>query len=530
MKHVMKTCPPVPFDPQYSIQISDSQGSTSAHLTIYRQDLTELRLQAKANPIISPLLVKKIESAARKAGYLLIDSQADLFRVAKEIIIDGEHHFLLRGQRLDSALLRENVAKQEIGQRPEIHGQLILRNYCNPIDNLAELKAEILALGMVPVLWNNAGGFQIAHLSSQFPLLRLGSSGDLNDPLQALRFIINQPQNRVCYIFEDIHHFIGDKQGISPAIGSIRSLIKEVSRALAQRNERLYFFVPAGYELPPELANFVSASPCGRAKSNVLLDRYGVNMTAENYRQKIHPVIGATESIEKIIQTLTQMEGNNPLLIGHPGVGKTALVEGFALALAEGRVPPFLRGRALYVLSISGLIAGTKYRGEMEARLEGLMAEVLANRDELIIFIDEIQGLLDAGMAEGGFGLGDILKPVLARGEFPLIGATTFEGFSHLSKDPALMRRFRPITVNEPTESETLTILRGVRPRLEKHHGLKIDNAMLIAAIRISTRTRPGQYLPGRAIGILDSTAAYCRMKGKTIVSEGDMMRELESI
>lgn len=529
MKHVMKTCPPVPLDPHFFFHLSDPQAGTSVDLTLSRHDVTALRLEARDNPI-SPLLVKKIESAARKAGYLLLDSQAALFLIAKEIIIDSTHHFSLHGSNVEHAVPQRDTAVHETGQHPASHRQLILTNYSNPIDNLTELKAEILASGMIPVLWNNAGGFQIAHLSSQFPLVGFDNSRELNDPGQALRFIINQPQNRICYILEDIHHFIGDKEGISPSIGSIRSLIKEVSRALTHRNERLYFFVPAGYELPPELANFVSVITCDKAKSNTLLERYGVNMTAANYRQKIHPVIGATELIDRIIQTLTQMEGNNPLLVGHPGVGKTALVEGFALALAEGKVPPFLRGRALYVLSISGLIAGTKYRGEMEARIEGLMAEVLTNRDELIVFIDEIQGLLDAGMAEGGFGLGDILKPVLARGEFPLIGATTFEGYAHLAKDPALMRRFRPITLNEPTEAETLNILRGVRPRLEKHHGLKIDNAMLIAAIRISARTRPGQYLPGRAIGILDSTAAYCRMKGKMTVSEGDMMRELQTI
>lgn len=529
MINVMKTCPPVQFDHQYSFRIADTQTATSAQLTISRHELTELRLQAKTTPL-SPLLVKKIEAASRKAGYLLLDSQAELFRVAKEIIVDGENQFVLHGRRFDTTLPDQDTAKDEKGPRPEHHGQLILVNYRNPISNLAELKTEIIESGMIPVLWNNAGGFQTTHLSPQFPLLRQAQSSALNDPAHALRFIINQPQNRVCYILEDIHHFIGQKEGISPSIGSIRSLIKEVFRALAHRNERLYFFVPADYVLPPELAGFVTVTACPREKSQALLDQYGVDMTADSYRQRIHPVIGATELIDRIIQTLTQMEGNNPLLIGYPGVGKTALVEGFALALAEGLVPPFLRGRALYLLSLSGLIAGTKYRGDMEARLEGLMAEVLANRDELILFIDEIQGLLDAGMAEGGFGLGDILKPVLARGEFPLIGATTFEGYAHLSKDPALMRRFRPITINEPTEAETLNILRGVRPRLEKHHGLTIDTAMLTVAIKISGHTRPGQHLPGRAIAVLDSTAAYCRMKGKTSISESDMRRELTTM
>ena len=524
---MMKIFPPVSFDHQYSFQISDSHADTSVHLTISSQDLASLRLQAGLNPI-SPLLVKKIEAAARAAGYLLKESQAELFRVAKEIIVDSEYDFLLHGQRLGLGASREDAAREDPGYN-SFHHQLILRNYCNPIGNLVELKAEIIESGMIPVLWNNASGFQIANLSPQFPLFQHGNSTDLHDPAQALRFIINQPQNRICYIFEDIHHFIGNKEGVSPSIGSIRSLIKEVYRALAKRNERLYFFVPTGYELPPELTSFVSVCTCARAKANVFLERYGVNMTAENYRQKIYPVIGATDLIERIIQTLTQMAGNNPLLIGHPGVGKTALVEGFALALAEGLVPPFLRGRSLYALSISSLIAGTKYRGEMEARVEGLMAEVLANRDGLIIFIDEIQGLLDAGMTEGGFGLGDILKPVLARGEFPLIGATTFEGFAHLSHDQALMRRFNIITLNEPTEAATLNILRGVRPRLEKHHGLKIDNAMLIAAIGISARIRPGQYLPGRAIAVLDSAAAYCRMKGKTTIKELDLLRELQT-
>ena len=281
--------------------------------------------------------------------------------------------------------------------------------------------------------------------------------------------------------------------------------------------------------MPPELTGIVHEYEREDRIPKRTLDRYGVELTSAAYRAKINPVIGMESVLEKVVQTLIRMEANNPLLVGHPGVGKTAVAEGFALLLSRNEVPPVLQGRILYSLSLTSLVAGTRYRGEMEARLEGLLNEVERCRDQVILFIDEIHGLLDAGMAEGGFGIGDILKPVLARGDFPLIGATTFEGAQHLAMDTALTRRFNTIVIQEPDQTQALQILRGVRSRFEKHHGVRIADGALAAAVRLSERSNPNQHLPGRAIAVLDSATAYCRMKGKGTVLEMDIIRETRS-
>ena len=241
-------------------------------------------------------------------------------------------------------------------------------------------------------------------------------------------------------------------------------------------------------------------------------------------------VIGVDHLIHRLIQILAQMEANNPLLVGHPGVGKTAVVEGLAKALHSGKVAANLRGKMLYSLSLNSLVAGTRYRGDFEARFEDLMEEVIDKKERIIIFIDEIQTLLDAGAAEGAAGAADILKPLLARGDFPCIGATTFEGADHLSRDPALSRRFKKLIINEPTVEEAVAILQGVSGAFETHHRLAISKDALAAAVSLSVEHIPDQYLPGKAISLIDGASAYCSMRGRAVVTREDILMEIERV
>lgn len=511
---------------EFIIQVSDPETADSSEIILTRQDILAIRKEAADYPV-SPLLVKRIEEASRQEGFLLTEGQESLYRIAKEIIVEGGRYFSLTGQRFDPAAFPARHRSGVVPSLQKSRHHLFCCKYRDPLQDLEKLKAKIEREGRIPVLWSSTGGLSARHLSRQFPMFEKINPQNLKDPRKALGFVIDNSLSRAGYIFEDIHHYIGDREGIGPAIGEIRSLIKELYRALAGREDRVYLFVPDSYEMPADIRVFLEDSePAGRRRRSSL-DRYGCRMTAGEYVKKIKPVIGAEQLIERIIQTLSQMEGNNPLLVGHPGVGKTSVVEGFGVALAEGRVPANLRGRELYSLSLSSLIAGTRYRGELEERLEKMMSDVLQHRDEIILFIDEIQGLLDAGMAEGGFGIGDILKPVLARGEFPLIGATTTVGAGHLMKDPALMRRFRTIVVDEPSPDETLQILRGIRASLEQHHGVRIDDSALFAAVRLSERVSPEAFRPGKVIVLVDSAAAYCRMKSVSVVREIDILREV---
>lgn len=405
---------------------------------------------------------------------------------------------------------------------------LFLVPYDNHPEDLKRLIKEINHKGKTIVLWNYARGFMVQHHSMTYPLSENIGRSALSDPKDAMRFIIDKAQTRVDYIFEDFHHFIGKRDTVHPEIGEIRTLIKEMSRSINEREESIFFFVPSSYELPPELTPFFSQPSKAEKQTKGFLGKFGLLLTEANFILQSKPVIGADTQIERVIQILSQMEANNPLLVGHPGVGKTAVVEGFAKALFEGNVPAGLKGRMLYLISLNCLVAGTKYRGEFEERLEGLMEDVLQNKNRIIVFIDEIHTLLNAGSAEGAIGAGDALKPVLARGEFPCIGATTFDGAEHLFKDHALSRRFKKVIINEPSPDETLRILKGIAGCFEKHHCTKIEDSALMSAVYLSKKYLPDEYLPGKAIALIDGAAAYCGMKGVDTVKEEDIMLEIE--
>lgn len=248
-----------------------------------------------------------------------------------------------------------------------------------------------------------------------------------------------------------------------------------------------------------------------------MLDKYSRDLTRMAAAGKLDPVIGRETEIGRIIQILSRRTKNNPCLIGEPGVGKTAIVEGLAQRIVEGTVPETIAGKRVLVLDLSGMVAGSKYRGEFEERIKKVIAEVM-DHPGVLLFIDELHTIIGAGGAEGAMDASNILKPSLSRGEIQIIGATTIAEYrKYIEKDTALERRFQPVIVDEPTEEETLEILRGLRPYYEKHHQVKITDDALDAAVHMSVRYLNDRFLPDKAIDLIDEAAAKVRLNGVKI-------------
>src|SRR5512142_1196557 len=242
------------------------------------------------------------------------------------------------------------------------------------------------------------------------------------------------------------------------------------------------------------------------------LERYGRDLTGEARRGKLDPVIGRDEEIRRVVQILTRRTKNNPALIGEPGVGKTAIVEGLAQSIVNGDVPEGLKKKRLIQLDMSALVAGAKYRGEFEERLKAVLKEITESRGEILLFLDEMHTVVGAGAAEGAMDAGNMLKPMLARGELHLIGATTLDEYrKYLEKDPALERRFQPVLVEEPSVEDTISILRGLKGRYEVHHGVRITDPAVIAAATLSHRYIIDRHLPDKAIDLIDEAGARLR-------------------
>ncbi len=263
------------------------------------------------------------------------------------------------------------------------------------------------------------------------------------------------------------------------------------------------------------------------------LEKYGRDLTELARQGRLDPVIGRDEEIRRVVQVLSRRTKNNPVLIGEPGVGKTAIVEGLAARIVERDVPESLRGKRLVALDLSAMVAGAKYRGEFEERLQAVLKEITDSEGGVITFIDELHTIVGAGAAEGAMDAGNMIKPMLARGELRMIGATTLDEYrKHIEKDAALERRFQPVYVGPPSVEDTVAILRGLKERYEVHHGVRIQDAALVAAATLSDRYVSGRFLPDKAIDLVDEAASRLRIEIDSMPTEIDVVtrriRQLE--
>src|SRR2546422_1242738 len=324
------------------------------------------------------------------------------------------------------------------------------------------------------------------------------------------------------------HNYIGTehlllglvREGEGIAAGVLESLGVNLERVRAETTRILSQSMPQ------------SAGAGARSSTRTpTVDQLGMDLTAAARAGKLDPVIGRSKEIERVVQILSRRTKNNPALIGEPGVGKTAIVEGLAQRIASGDVPETLMGKRLLTLDIGSLVAGTKYRGEFEERLKKIIEEV-KNSGNCVLFIDELHTLVGAGAAEGAVDAANILKPSLARGELQTIGATTLDEFrKYIERDAALERRFQPVLVEEPSIEDTIEILRGIKERYEQHHRLEISDEALKAAAELGSRYVPDRFIPDKAIDLVDEAASRVRMqRASAPPSLKEVMRSLESV
>ena len=309
------------------------------------------------------------------------------------------------------------------------------------------------------------------------------------------------------------------------ALSEIRSIAKYVMERFGLTTERISKILSVlrkGHKITDEI-------PETKYK---VLERYSVNLTELARQRKLDPIIGRDKEIRRIIEILSRRTKNNPILIGEPGVGKTAIVEGLAQKIVANEVPDSIKGREIISLDLGALIAGAKYRGEFEDRLKAILREIKANPQKFIVFIDEAHTLVGAGAAEGAIDAANLLKPSLAKGEIQVIGATTLRDYKlYFEKDPALVRRFQPVLVEEPSKDDAIAILRGLKEKYELHHGVRIADSAIIAAVELSMRYITDRFLPDKAIDLIDEAAASLRLEAESMPTElEDIKKEIRKL
>ncbi len=288
-----------------------------------------------------------------------------------------------------------------------------------------------------------------------------------------------------------------------------------------------------GNNTPAESNNAAAQQPPkegGKPPKRKFLDNYCINLTDRARAGKLDNMIGREEELERVIQILNRRQKNNPCLIGEPGVGKTAVAEGLAQRIALDQVPYKLRGKEVYLLDLTALVAGTQFRGQFESRMKGLIEEI-RKQGNIILVIDEVHNIVGAGDAEGSMNAANILKPALSRGEIQVIGATTFTEYrKHIEKDSALERRFQPVTINEPSVADSIEILKGIRHYYEDYHGVKISDEMCAEAVKMSERYITDRFLPDKAIDLIDEACSDVNLKDKNIVRRAELQKDLDDL
>ncbi|MBF0365829.1 MAG: ATP-dependent Clp protease ATP-binding subunit [Oligoflexia bacterium] len=401
---------------------------------------------------------------------------------------------------------------------------LTIASYANSDSRklIDEFVAISLKQALTPILWTHSEGLKIIgeSYSSQYIFNDELFTRVFLSPFDVLKHIKNARKQNVSYILEDFHYYLSRDNLSGAEFTEFISLIKSMQSDLKSCNSFLTILAPH-LDLPPEIAPiFETIKNSSGKKKFHYLDKYGTDLTKLVLEQKIRPIVGREAEITECLKIISKLETNNPLLVGQSGVGKTAIVEGLAATLINNKISPLWSQKRIISLNLNLMISGTKYRGEFENRLEGLLDEVKDNDKNIIIFIDEIHTLLGMGRTEGSMGAENVLKPALARGEFPCIGATTSEEHdNYIRPDKALSRRFQIVQVSEPDTEYTLKILRGIKNIYEGHHQVEISEQALIKCVEISAQLLKGQYFPGKAIKVMDNACASASIIGQKVVT-----------